>query len=461
MKLKFTPLLFFFLTLFFGFFLPKQIFAQTVVFSDNFNSSVPQSLSSYNPGYNLVAGPGYGIVYNGSFTDPNQSQYIYTGLGSIQNPCSSITGTTSSTGFIVPELSVEGHDIVTGAIGYIIYGNQYYDISKRNHLAFYGQNIGPDIDLGPLNIDLSIPHTYTVCSIYDNATTANHLTFSIDNNVIDQRDYYSYYYSPILSYAAFWLYYGGSITNFTIESNQPNQPPQVNPINVSQNPVAVNTQITATATFSDPNISDTHTAVAEWNDNTSPTACTISENNGSGTATCVRPSGYTTAGIYTPKITVTDNHGASGDSPAYQYLAVYNPTPQGLFSGARIFTSPQGAYMANPNLSGQVKFGVTSKYDNNGSVIGSVSMYFKQANLQFDSTTLTALVTSNGKATLRGTGTINGVGNYNVLVTGIDLANTIRFKITDASNNVIYDSQPGAEDTADPTAAVTGHITVH
>ena len=52
-------------------------------------------------------------------------------------------------------------------------------------------------------------------------------------------------------------------------------------------------------------------------------------------------------------------------------------------------------------------------------------------------------------------------------MTGIDGSQTggsdlIRFKIMDASNNVIYNTQLGAADTADPTAALTnGHIKIH
>ena len=111
--------------------------------------------------------------------------------------------------------------------------------------------------------------------------------------------------------------------------------------------------------------------------------------------------------------------------------------------------------------SGQVQFGVTSKYLDSA-IIGDVSMNFRAANLEFDATTLTVLVTSNGQATLRGTGTINGSGNYNFLVTGLDgFQDAVRFQIKDQSGTVIYDSQPGAVDTAAPTASVTGQIIVH
>ena len=94
-------------------------------------------------------------------------------------------------------------------------------------------------------------------------------------------------------------------------------------------------------------------------------------------------------------------------------------------------------------------------------------MNFKAASLDFASTFLSSLATSNGKAYLKGTGTLNGTSGYTFLATGIDGSvaggnDLIRFQIKDSSNNVVYDSQPGAGDTADPTTVdATGNIRVH
>ena len=86
-------------------------------------------------------------------------------------------------------------------------------------------------------------------------------------------------------------------------------------------------------------------------------------------------------------------------------------------------------------------------------------MNFKNANIDFVSTSLTSLSTANGKAYLQGSGTVNGTSGYTFLATGIDGSvlggsDLIRFRIKDASNNVIYDSQSGAGDTTDPTTVV-------
>lgn len=88
-------------------------------------------------------------------------------------------------------------------------------------------------------------------------------------------------------------------------------------------------------------------------------------------------------------------------------------------------------------------------------------MNFNAANLTFNATTVTSLVTANGIGTLTGTGTINGSGIYNFLVTGDGNANTIRIQIADQSGNIIYDTQPGAPITAGITTPVTGNVIVH
>ena len=250
--------------------------------------------------------------------------------------------------------------------------------------------------------------------------------------------------------------HGQASTTVTVTANNP---PTVNSITVSPNPVQVNTAITVSASFTDADVSDTHTATANWGDTT--TSCTVTETNGSGSVSCPRSSGYSAANVYPVSVTVSDGS-ASGTSPV-EYASVYNPTAQGLFSGAHKFTSPAGAYAQNTSLTGDVTFGLSYKYQ--GTIpVGDkqFTMNFKNANLLFNATTVSTLVISNSMATLTGSGTINGSGNYNFLVTGVN-GGDIRIQITDPSNNnsVIYDTQPGAATTATPTTSVTGNIIVH
>lgn len=231
-----------------------------------------------------------------------------------------------------------------------------------------------------------------------------------------------------------------------------NQPPEVGTISAPTTPVQVNTSITATSNFTDQNTSDTHTASWNWGDGNT-TIGTVTENNGSGSISDTHV--YTAAGVYTITLTVTDNDGATGTS-IFQYVSVYNPTPQGLFSGSRIFNDPATGAKA--------MFGVSVKYQGD-TPAGNVRLSIKNLNFDFDAISISSLVTASGKATLRGSGTLNGASGYTFLTTGIDSSltggQTIRFQIKDSSNNVVYDAQPGAPDTADPTTSVTGHIIVH
>jgi hypothetical protein len=85
---------------------------------------------------------------------------------------------------------------------------------------------------------------------------------------------------------------------------------------------------------------------------------------------------------------------------------------------------------------------------------------FNNANIHFNATSVSSLVISGSTATLQGTGTLNGSGTYNFTVVGVNNWG-IRIKITDSSNNVVYDTQPGDATTATPTTSVTGHVVVH
>ena len=249
---------------------------------------------------------------------------------------------------------------------------------------------------------------------------------------------------------------GTSIANVNVN----NISPTVSAISAPTAPVVLGTSISSSASFTDPGALDTHTAIWDWGDGT--TTGTVTENNGSGSISDNHT--YVSTGVYTITLTVTDKDGGAGIS-IFQYVSVYNPTSQGLFSGARIFASPFGAYTANPSLVGNVMFGISVKYSGTAPT-GHVNMNFKVANLDFVATSIDSLVTAFGKATLRGSGTINDSGNYTFLVTGIDGGqagglDTVRFQIKDSSGIVIYDSQLGAPDTIDPTAVVTGQIVVH
>ncbi len=231
-----------------------------------------------------------------------------------------------------------------------------------------------------------------------------------------------------------------------------NVAPSVGLISVSMNPIQVNTAIVASASFTDPGALDTHVAVWDWGDGTI-TNGTVTETNGSGSVSNSHT--YRVAGVHEIILTVTDNNSGVG-TQIFQYLSVYSPTAQGLFSAGQKFISQY------PNLSGNAKFGLSYKYKGDVPVSNrQFSMEIQSANFVFNATTISSFVVANGIGVLRGTGTVNGQGTYNFLVVGSDGANTIRIKITNQSNTVVFDTQPGAADTIDSTTSVIGNVLVH
>ncbi len=66
---------------------------------------------------------------------------------------------------------------------------------------------------------------------------------------------------------------------------------------------------TVTASFTDPGVTDTHTATVNWGDGSPLATATVSETNGNGTATGSHV--YPDNGVFTVTVTVRDNGGAS------------------------------------------------------------------------------------------------------------------------------------------------------
>src|SRR5262249_6186569 len=148
-----------------------------------------------------------------------------------------------------------------------------------------------------------------------------------------------------------------------------------------------------------------------WGDNsTSPGG--ITENNGSGTVTGSHS--YAVDGVYTISLTVTNNGGGTGQA-TFQYVVVYNPNGAFVTGGGWI-TSPPGAYLANPSLTGKANFGFNAKYKANSTTPdGDTEFHFQAANLNFHTTSYEWLVITSPQAQYQGSGTINGAGNYGFL----------------------------------------------
>jgi hypothetical protein len=202
-----------------------------------------------------------------------------------------------------------------------------------------------------------------------------------------------------------------------------------------------NTSLTASALYTDPGVLDTHTATWNWGDGNTTTG-TVTESNGSGSI--LNSYTYTATGVYTITLTVTDKDGGVGTS-IFNYVTVY--ASNSSFVGGNSYDNPSGA---SPSTTGKIKFGVSAKYNNSEVLTANIKMNFKNASIDFASTSLSTLSTSNGKAYLTGSGTYNGTSGYTFLATGIDGtvaggSDMIRFKILKTSDNtLVYDNQPSA-----------------
>jgi hypothetical protein len=175
--------------------------------------------------------------------------------------------------------------------------------------------------------------------------------------------------------------------------------------------------------------------------------------------------------VYTVSIAVTDACGETS-SAAYRYAVVYDPSA-GFVTGGGWITSPPGAYTPDPALTGRASFGFVARYlkGNSKVPVGVTEFHFSVANLDFQSDSYEWLVISGAKARFKGTGTVNGAGNYSFELTAWDGdesggggADRFRISISDLNrgNAIVYDNQIGSPGGADPTTTLGGgSIVIH
>ena len=246
-----------------------------------------------------------------------------------------------------------------------------------------------------------------------------------------------------------------------------NVDPTITSLNLPIDPLEIGTAIDLSASFTDLGVLDTHTASINWGDG-NVSSGTITGSGGSYTVTDSWT--YGQAGVYTITLTIEDDDGGSA-TEIFQYVVVYNPSG-GFVTGGGWINSPEGAYTPDPTLTGKANFGFVSRYTKGQSIpYGNTRFKFKLANMNFYSNDYDWLVIANAKAMYKGTGTINGDGNYGFMLSAIDEEITpstdvdlFRIKIWDKddNDNVIYDNKLGAEDDSDPTTAIGGgQIKIH
>lgn len=246
-----------------------------------------------------------------------------------------------------------------------------------------------------------------------------------------------------------------------------NVAPTITSLDLPLDPVPIGTAVSLTATFTDPGWLDTHIATIDWDDGNITSGYITGSD---GTYTVTDSWTYAQAGVYTITLTVTDDDNGT-DIEIFQYVVIYN-LEDGFVTGGGWIESPEGAYTPNPNLTGKANFGFVSKYKKGQQQpTGNTEFNFKMADLNFHSDDYDWLVIAGAKAMYKGTGTINGSGNYGFLLSAVDEELTqstdvdlFRIKIWDKDNDdeIIYDNMLGEDEDADPTTAIGGgNIKIH
>ncbi|SFO44149.1 Por secretion system C-terminal sorting domain-containing protein, partial [Algoriphagus ornithinivorans] len=173
--------------------------------------------------------------------------------------------------------------------------------------------------------------------------------------------------------------------------------------------------------------------------------------NASGIATHQTNAFTNAIGVY--KVTAI---AGTGCASSVAYIPVYDPNDSFVTGGGWI-NSPEGAMPDNPTAVGKANFGFVSKYKKGSNQVdGNTEFQFNAGNINFKSTMHESgsLVISGGKATYRGTGTINGQPGYKFVVVAIDgnwnggtNPDRFRIKITTATGGTtIYDNQIGKDE---------------
>ena len=193
------------------------------------------------------------------------------------------------------------------------------------------------------------------------------------------------------------------------------------------------------ATFTDPGSLDTHTATLDC---------------GSGfTAQSYAPDGkasgecsFSSPGVYSIQLTVRDDDGGSDTRLASGQVVVYDPAA-GWVTGGGWIASPVGANAMAPTTTGRLTFGFVARYQSGSSVpTGNAEFKLSVGKLDFRSTSFDWMVVNDGSALLHGSGTVNGVGDYEFAVVAIDGAVTdaVRIQIWNRVTGAIaYDNRPG------------------
>lgn len=267
---------------------------------------------------------------------------------------------------------------------------------------------------------------------------------------------------------------GGLSANHQTTVEVLNVAPTVGRISAPADAVAVNTEVNASADFTDPGVLDTHTALWDWDDG-STSAGTVYETNGSGFVTGKHA--YTTPDVYAVTLTVKDKDGDSAES-TLQFIVVYDPEAASVTGGGWIESPPE---VCSYEADAKASFGFASMYKKGANVpTGETEFRHKACGLNFHSSGYDWLMVAGAKAIVKGKGTVNGTGSYGFTLTAVDAGidgndsfDTDRFRIRiwdtmgtedEADDVVVFDNQVCEEtgNDADPCTEISGgNIVIH
>jgi len=245
--------------------------------------------------------------------------------------------------------------------------------------------------------------------------------------------------------------------------------PLISDLLATPNPVPINTPITVTSTIDDSLTGESTITCVEYSTDGNTwfpmSAADGAFDEPTEIATITLP-GKTSAEVLSLSIRAADAAGNTAISEPI-LVAIYDPNGAFVTAGGWIL-SPAGAYKADPGMTGKANLGLNCKYKKGTTIpTGETEFHLKDADLKFKSTSYDWLVISGGKAIFKGTGTINGAGQYGFIVSVIagEISggeDKFRIKIWEkTTNTILYDNGVGSE-TADPLTPLNGgNVKIH
>ena len=175
--------------------------------------------------------------------------------------------------------------------------------------------------------------------------------------------------------------------------------------------------------------------------------------------------------VYDACVRGTDADGNVGEFECI-FLVVYDPDGDFVTGGGWIQSEAGDCQLdACATAQGKADFGFISKYKNGAQTpTGQTQFQFKAGHLNFHSDSYDWLVIAGARAQYKGSGTINGAGDYGFMLTAVDEKLTpstsvdlFRIKIWDkVSNALAYDNQLGKDEFGDDATALGGgSIVIH